>query len=61
MKKLSKTEAELKKSVAYRKEARIVYYNNNREYLDITKLSKKVTYMQALTGIYIFTRNHYSP
>ena len=54
MKKLSKTEAELKKAC-------IVYYNDNREYLDITKLSKKVTYMQALTGIYIFTRNHYSP
>ena len=38
-----------------------VGYNNNREYLDIPKLSKCLTYVQALPGIYVFTGNDYSP
>ena len=36
-------------------------YNNSREYLDVTKLSKCLTYVQALPGIYAFTGNDYSP
>ena len=37
-----------------------VDYNNSREYLDVTKLSKCLTYVQALPGIYTFTENDYS-
>ena len=38
-----------------------VDYNNNCEYLDVTKLSKCLTYVQALPGICAFTGNDYSP
>ena len=38
-----------------------VDYNNSREYLYVTKLSKCLTYVQALPDIYAFTGNDYSP
>ena len=38
-----------------------VAYNNSRQYLNITKLFKCLTYEQALPGIYAFTGNDYSP
>ena len=38
-----------------------VDYNNSCEYLHVTKLSKCLTFVQALPGIYAFTGNDYSP
>ena len=39
----------------------LVAYNNSRQYLNVTKLFKCLTYEQALPGIYAFTGNDYSP
>ena len=35
--------------------------NNSREYLDVTKLHKSIDYVDALSGIYPFTDNDYTP
>ena len=35
--------------------------NNSREYSDVTKLHKSIDYVDALSGIYAFTDNDYTP